>query len=210
MNRLLKRLKKHRIYLILGGIGSGKSYISRSIMNGKMEIECLCSDEYKCKLFNVIDADDNMIKKAYRCSDELLFYRIEKLCSEGMDFILEFCPTNRNKFETIKYYSRLYNYNIISYFIATDDVKTNIQRVLDREKQGGDHVSEEKVKSRYKSVFNSVLETLSISNSTCFIDNSTDTPKIVAVQKKNKFYVIDSKCDWFKKQIKQKLNNQKG
>ena len=81
----------------------------------------------KSTFFNYQTSSDNSIK-AYRCADELLFYRVAKLCHDGVDFILEFCPTNRNKFDTIKFYSRMYKYDIISYFIGTDDVEINFRK----------------------------------------------------------------------------------
>lgn len=199
--------------MILGSIASGKSYVSNQILSTNKEIEYLCSDEYKEKLFSNlkdIDGDDTQSLKAYRCSDELLFYRISKLCRDGVDFIVEFCPTNRNKLDTIKFYARLYHYDIISYFVGTDDVVINLERYKKREASGGDPVSEEKIRSRYSSAFNSVLEIINISKTTCFIDNSTDHIRLIAIQKGNAFYMYDNDCTWFNNQIRYKIQNQKG
>lgn len=203
------RFKRHKMYLVLGAIASGKSQVSKQILQESSEIEYLCADSYKTTFFNYQAPSDNSIK-AYRCADELLFYRVDKLCHDGVDFILEFCPTNRNKFDTIKYYSQMYKYDIISYFVGTDDVEINLERAHQRIEQGGDQISDDKISSRYQSAFNSILEIVNISKSTCFIDNSGETLKMIAIQKKNRFHILMNNCEWFNKRVKRKILNQKG
>ena len=204
-----KRFKRHKMYLILGAIASGKSQVSKQILHKASDLECLCADNYKTKFFNYQDPSENSIK-AYRCADELLIYRVDKLCHDGVDFILEFCPTNRNKFDTIKFYSEMYKYDVISFFVGTDDVGINLERVHKRIEQGGDLISDDKIYSRYQNTFNSILEIVNISKSTCFIDNSGETPKVIAIQKKNRFYILMNDCEWFNKRVKRKILNQKG
>lgn len=203
------RFKRHKMYLVLGAIASGKSQVSKQILQESSEIEYLCADSYKTIFFNYQTSSDNSIK-AYRCADELLFYRVDKLCHDGVDFILEFCPTNRNKFDTIKFYSRMYKYDVISYFVGTDDIEINLRRAHQRIEQGEDPVSDDKISSRYQSAFNSILEIINISKSTCFIDNSGEIPKMIAIQKKNRFHILMNDCEWFNKRVKRKILNQKG
>jgi len=151
------------IHMVLGSIASGKSSISKKILSNNSNIEFICADLYKTAFFDISVSKDDQSKVGYRCADELLFYRIEELCTEGNDFILEFCPTNRNKFETIKYYAKRYGYKIISYFVGTDNVNINILRNHNRELDGYDYISEQKVKARYEDAFNSILEIMCIS-----------------------------------------------
>ena len=193
------------MYLVLGAIASGKSSVSRRLLSQKSEIEYVCADLYKTRLFDIPVTGENASKIGYRCADELLFYRIEDLCSKGKSFILEFCPTNRNKFETIKYYARLYDYKIISYFVGTDNVAINISRNEMREKNGGDHVPNQKIKIRYEDAYNSILEIMCISKYVYFIDNSTEAPKVVAFLSKKTVTVYEQDCYWFKTRVKRKI-----
>lgn len=199
------------IYLVLGAIASGKSTISKRILpDVDKELEYVCSDVYKKNIFDISVTGENSSKVGYRCADELMFYRIEDLCKQGRDFILEFCPTNRNKFETIKYYARRYGYRIISYFVGTDDVEINLFRNREREQAGGDHVPEQKIKVRYDDSFNSILEIMCISLEVYFIDNSNNSPKPVAVLKKKKIFVLEENCYWLKEKVIKKILNQRG
>ncbi len=198
---------KKQIYLILGAIASGKSSLLKKInLPNDKEIEYLCADNYKKLYFE--DGINKHLKKAYRCADELLFYRMEALCSNRENMILEFCPTNRNKFETIKYYARKYNYSIVSYYVGTDNVSINLFRNEERESVGGDHVPSEKIKSRYEDAFNSVLEIACISKIMYFIDNSTNKYRLIAKLQNNKFWCYANDCDWFNTRVKLKLINQ--
>ena len=204
-----KKFNRHKMYLVLGAIASGKSYISKHILQELPDIEYLCADSYKVNYFDYRTPSDNSIK-AYRCADELLFYRVDKLCHDGVDFILEFCPSNRNKFDTIKFYSQMHKYDVISYFVGTDNVEINLERAHQRIEQRGDSIPDDKISSRYLSAFNSILEIINISKSTCFIDNSEDNPKMIAIQKKNRFHILMNDCEWFNKRVKRKIINQKG
>lgn len=201
---------KKTIYLVLGAIASGKSTVSKKILSNDSEIEYVCADVYKKSLFDISVSGENASKIGYRCADELLFFRIEELCAKGESFILEFCPTNRNKFETIKYYAKLYKYQIVSYFVGTDNVNINLSRNQEREKNGGDHVPEQKIKIRYEDAFNSILEIMCISKMVYFIDNSNEQHKVVACVDKRTVSVFEQDCYWFKNRVKKKIINQRG
>lgn len=198
------------IHLVLGSVASGKSSISKKILSNNGDVEFLCADLYKSAFFNTLVTKDCQNKVGYRCADELLFYRLEELCIEGKELILEFCPTNRNKFETIKYYAKQYSYNIISYFVGTDDVNLNIQRNVKRELEGCDYVSIQKIKSRYDNTFNSILEIMCISKKVYFIDNSDEKFRVVALLSKKTFHIFELDCEWFNNKVKKKIINQKG
>ncbi len=198
------------IHMVLGSIASGKSSISKKILSNNSNIEFICADLYKTAFFDISVSKDDQSKVGYRCADELLFYRIEELCTEGNDFILEFCPTNRNKFETIKYYAKRYGYKIISYFVGTDNVNINILRNHNRELDGYDYISEQKVKARYEDAFNSILEIMCISRIVYFIDNSCDNFRVIASLNKKTFSVFEPDCEWFNNRVKKKIINQRG
>lgn len=192
------------VYLILGSIGSGKSVVADFILSDRTlgKIEYVGSDLYKRTYFN---QEIEFNKIGYRCSDELVFYRIEQICQSKNDFIYELCPTNLNKIETLKYIIRKYNYKIIAFFVGTESEEINIKRCESREKDGADLVSVEKIKKRYSEALSRVIEFIDLAEKMYFIDNSKETPQIVSYIIENKIEVFDENCIWFNTNIVQKL-----
>ena len=188
------------IFLIIGSIGSGKSVVTDYILSDQAfeNIEYVGSDIYKRKYFN---RDIKVDKRGYRCADELVFYRIEQICQSENDFLYEFCPTNLNKIETLKYILRKHDYKIVAFFVATESKEINVERCKRREKEGADRVSEEKVKRRYIEAMTRVIEIADLSEKMYFIDNSTETPKIIACLADNKLEIHEDACKWFNKNI---------
>lgn len=196
------------VYLILGSIGSGKSVVADYILSNKVfeNIEYVGSDIYKKKYF---DIDVGIDERGYRCADELVFHRIEQICKSDNDFMYEFCPTNLNKIQTIKYLTQKYNYKIISFFIGTQSKEINVERCKSREIKGADEVSEEKVIRRYSEALNRVIEIADISSKMYFIDNSLEIPKITAYLFNDELEILDSSCKWFRNNIQKKIINSK-
>lgn len=195
-----------RIFLILGAIGSGKSVISDFLMsfdcfNG---IEYVGTDIYKKKFFNHDMSEDKPEKKlsekkrGYRCADELMFNRIEQLCISGTDFMLELCPTNKNKVDTIIDIIKKYEYEITTFYIGVNDVTKNLERCDQRVQMGYDPVDQRKVKKRFIDAQKGLLNFCYISKILYFVDNSNDTPKVVAKYWDNKYCIYESNCAWFK------------
>ena len=191
-------------YLVLGSIGSGKSVFADFILSDATfeNIEYVGSDMYKKKYF---DSDVKIDKRGYRAADELVFYRIEQICTSGNDFVYEFSPTNLNKIETIKHILKKYNYKIVAFFIGTENQEINVTRCKNREQNGADRVPEEKVRRRYSDALNRVIDIVDLSQKTYFIDNSKETPKIVAHLTDNNLIILDNTCKWFYHNIKPKL-----
>jgi len=192
------------VYLILGSIGSGKSVVADFLLSDHTfdNIEYAGSDMYKTQYF---DYDVSVDKSGYRCADELMFYRVEHICKSDNDFVLEFCPTNLNKIETVKYILRNYNYNVVTFFVCTESRDINVSRCKSREGKGADQVPEAKIKSRYDDVLNRAIEIVDLSDKTYFIDNSKDVPKVVAFLGEEQLIVLDGSCVWFTNNIEKKL-----
>lgn len=191
-------------YLIIGSIGSGKSVIGDFILSDPAldNLEYVGSDIYKYKFFGKGTDDD---KRGYRCADELAFYRIEQICKTDRDFAYEFCPTNSNKIETIKHLLRKYEYSVVVFFVGTEGNEINIARCKNREVNGADPVRNDKIKSRYDQALNRALEMIQLSTTIYFIDNSMETPRMIASVSDAAISVFDDTCGWFKKYIQQKL-----
>ena len=186
-------------YLILGAVGSGKTVLADFLLSSLLKnTEYVGADILKEKYFS-------SSKKAYRCADEFLFYRIEQICKSGRDFVYEFCPTNPNKIETTKYLLRKYDYQTVSLFVGTDDVQVNLERCAAREARGADPVNRKKVESRYVQSLSRVLEMIELSNRMYFVDISAETPKLIALLARDELAVLDSSCSWFKQHVQKKL-----
>ena len=184
----------NNIYLLLGSIGSGKSFIGKALFAG-CKLDYVSSDLYK-KLF--FDSNEDELSLGYRKADILAEFKMENNCKKKIDFIYELCPTNQNKIEKIKDLKRIYDCNIISFVIGTEDVNININRVINRFKfEGADPVSEDKVYSRYFETFKNLPQIISFSNSTYFIDNSIETIEI-AYLVNNTLHVFNH-ANWFYK-----------
>jgi predicted ABC-type ATPase len=191
-------------YLIIGPIGSGKSVIGDFILSDPAldHLEYVGSDIYKQKFFGKATDDG---KRGYRCADELAFYRIEQICKTDRDFAYEFCPTNSNKIETIKHLLRKYEYSVVIFFVGTERNEINIARCKSRVANGADPVPDDKIKSRYDQALNRALEMIQLSKTIYFIDNSMETPRMIASISDNAISILDDTCRWFKKYIQQKL-----
>lgn len=186
-----------RIFIILGAIGSGKSVISDFLLsldffNG---IEYVGADIYKKKFFNY---DVSVDKRGYRCADELMFNRIEQLCISSSDFMLELCPTNKNKVDTIIDIIKKYEYEITTFYIGVNDVAKNIERCEQRVQMGYDPIDQRKVKKRFIDAQNGLLNFCYVSKILYFVDNSDETPKVVAKYWDDKCCIYTSDCAWFK------------
>jgi len=190
--------------IVLGSIGCGKSTISEYLMSTPdfKQFEFIGFDIYKKKYF---DSDVKKDKRGYRCADELAFQRIDQVCSDGLDFLFEFCPTNRNKFRSIKSICTKYGYHIIAVFIGTNNAIINLSRCKERISRGADLVSETKIKKRYFESMSNILEIIRMSDITFFIDNSAEYPKLIAQIAQYKVYVYDRNCLWFKTNVLSKL-----
>lgn len=201
------------MYLILGSIGSGKTEIAKRLLVLKdFNVDIyIGSDAYKYMFFN----DDEMRqlgKVGYRCADELAFIEMKKACLQGKSFMYELCPTNRNKIESIKNLIEGYAYRSVGFFVGTNNVSINIERVAHRTSQGGkDYVSPEKIRSRYIDAMGRVLELMHITDTLYFVDNSgsinQSQMKIVGKHQKGIIEVYDDNdcCAWFQN-IQDRLN----
>lgn len=193
------------IYLVLGAIGSGKSVISDFLLSFEQlqGSEYVGADMYKNKFFNYSVSKD---KRGYRCADELVFNRIEQLCKLDSDFILELCPTNKNKIDKIIDLTKKYKYKITTFYIGVDDVAKNLERCIHREQWGWDHVEERKIKKRFIDAQRGGVKLFYMSSIIYFVDNSYEIPRIIAKYWEGKYCIYESNCVWFNK-IKTNINN---
>jgi predicted ABC-type ATPase len=170
------------IYLVAGSIGTGKSTFTSSFFIGS-DMEYISSDAYKKCFFDYSNVN---LKDGYRCADKLVAYKLEDKCKKSEDFIYEICPTSTEKILYLKELVLKYQYKIISFFLATDDVDINIKRVENRINiEKGDPIPVEKTHNRYYRSLNSISDIVHISETVYFIDNSSIIEVVACIKEQN-------------------------
>ena len=99
--------------------------------------------------------------------------RISKLLKAGEDFMIESNLAKSTDYDWIEKMIQ-YGYEIILFFICTNDVNINISRVQRRVKEGGHDIPPETIIHRYKMALIYLKGKLHLFKEAYFIDNSTD------------------------------------
>lgn len=99
--------------------------------------------------------------------------RIKKLLKESGDFMIESNLAKNSDYEWIEKMIKR-GYELILFFLCTDDVNINIKRVQRRVKEGGHDIPPEIIIHRYKMALVYLKGKLRLFKEVYFIDNSTD------------------------------------
>jgi predicted ABC-type ATPase len=99
-------------------------------------------------------------------------------------------------------------YRTYLYYICTDDVIINKDRVSNRIEKGGHPVPEEKVKQRYYRSLDQLLNAIKLSDRAYLFDNSGTEHKLVAEITDGRDIEFNPSFipNWFEKYVLQKLN----
>ena len=109
------------------------------------------------------------------------FLREENM-KAGNDFSFETVMSHKNKIEFIQ--KAIKNgYHVYLYFICTDDVRVNIERVKMRVKEKGHSVPEEKIKNRYFRTLELLYDALKVCYKSYLFDNSDKTIEVARVNR---------------------------
>lgn len=186
-----------KIYLILGSIGVGKTTFIYNLM--KLEnfqnIEILGADLYKYHYFN----ESTCLKENYKKAKVFLNYKLKKKILSKEDFILEFVPSHKYKFDLIDFAIKS-GYEIITYYIGMENIDENVQRVIEREKNGADHVASKKIRSREQLCLNKIPLIKKISSILFFVDSSERSFKLLGYYNLNELTIYENK-KWLSKII---------
>lgn len=99
------------------------------------------------------------------------------------------------------------NYRIYLYYISTDNVLINKDRVADRVKKGGHAVPDQKIEKRYQGSMENLLDVIKLSNRAYLFDNSGQTHRLAAEITEGKELNFDPEFVpyWFEKYVLNKL-----
>lgn len=127
-------------------------------------------------------------------------YLVHKLLLTGQSFCFETVMSHESKVKLLSI-AKETGYKTYLYFVFTDNVELNIERVKLRVKHGQHNVDESLIKSRYPRTFKLLPKALSLSDEAFLIDNSSE-PEIVAEKHKSKLKVYKSAKEFIKRYLK--------
>ena len=161
------------LYILAGPNGTGKTtFYSFAVQNGFIDknLPFINVDIITRQLGGY--TEENYIK----ASD--VYRETEKKHIEAKsDFMIESNLADSRSYQWLSL-MKSSGYNLVLYFLSTDDVVINIGRVLRRVSEGGHNVAESIIRSRY-ALSHSYLKTrLSEFKEVYLVDNSTDTAQI--------------------------------
>lgn len=98
-------------------------------------------------------------------------------------------------------------YRIYLYFICTDNVLINKDRVADRVEKGGHAVPDDKIEKRYEASLDNLLDVIKLSNRAYLFDNSGTTHRLVAEVTEGKKIIFDQTYTpgWFIQYVTNKI-----
>jgi predicted ABC-type ATPase len=128
----------------------------------------------------LITADINNIPK-YSSAIISEFLREENL-KAGNDFSFETVMSHKDKIEFIRKANKS-GYHSYLYFICTDDVRVNLERVRSRVKEGGHSVPTDKIKSRYFRSLELLYDALAVCYKSYLFDNSDQAALIIRIDR---------------------------
>ncbi len=102
-----------------------------------------------------------------------------KIMESEQTFTFETVMSGKDKMGFIQH-AKANNYRIYLYYIATDDVLINKDRVADRVYKGGHAVPADKIEKRYYGSLENLLNMIKLSNRAYLFDNSGETHRLVA------------------------------
>jgi predicted ABC-type ATPase len=135
---------------------------------------------------NILQTVKTNLLPAYTAAIISDFIREENLKS-GNDFSFETVMSHPDKLEFLKR-AVLSEYHVYLYFISTDDVRVNIERVKTRVKNGGHDVPEDKIKNRYFRSLDLLYDALKICYKSYLFDNSDNTLEIARIDRDKIMY----------------------
>jgi predicted ABC-type ATPase len=131
----------------------------------------------------------------------------EKELEAGNNFSFETVMSHENKIQFIRRANRL-GYHVYLYFICTDDVRVNIERVKTRVREGGHFVPEEKIRTRYLRTLDLLYPALKASYKSYLFDNSDEMIEIARINRDKRLHwnleAIHETPNWFGRYVLRK------
>jgi len=149
-----------------------------------------------------LKTSDNGLLPKYSAAIISDFIR-EEILKSGKSFSFETVMSHPDKLEFIKKADSL-GYHVYLYYICTDDVIVNIQRVKTRVKEGGHDVPESKIRERYLRSLELLYDSMKICYKSYLFDNSNNAIEVARIDRDKKMYISvprEKIPNWFIKYV---------
>ncbi|MCU0432370.1 MAG: zeta toxin family protein [Bacteroidia bacterium] len=157
---------------------------------------------------NVLSVIDTTETDAYEASMIAEFIR-EKLLQQGESIAFETVMSHPSKIEWMRKALSL-GYRVYLYYVTTDSVQIQKDRVRLRVIQHGHHVDEEKIESRYYRSLELLSRALAVSNRAWLFDNSeiANSMKLIAEMREDQSLELKSDFypNWFMNYVVNELS----
>lgn len=120
---------------------------------------------------SIISLKENFSETTYISAALSEFLRRKMILESNSSFAFETVFSHKSKLEEIKL-AKENGYKVYLYFISTDDISVNYERVQGRIVKGGHSVPVEKIKDRYIRTLDNLFSAAILSDKAFFFDNS--------------------------------------
>ncbi|HLK28461.1 MAG TPA: zeta toxin family protein [Puia sp.] len=161
------------LYLLAGPNGSGKTtFYSIALQSNFIEPNL--------PFINVdiiVQSLGKYNEENYVRASEIYRETVKQYLDADADFMIESNLADSRSYEWVSSIKKK-GYDVILYYLSTDDVAINIGRVQRRVAEGGHDIPEEIIKSRYKQSHSYLKTKLTLFKEVYLIDNTTDSSQI--------------------------------
>ncbi|MBP2450021.1 zeta toxin family protein [Rhizobium leguminosarum] len=154
--------------IILGGPnGSGKSSAFAKL---KLDGVWINADEIARDLQN---SDDG--KSRERRASEIVLHKVAEMIETKTSFVFETTLSSQQSIRMMRD-TKAAGFAVGLYYVALDNVETNIERVRQRVLKGGHNIPEADIRRRYQGSLNKLVDALKLADEAVLIDNSELEP----------------------------------
>jgi len=176
-----------KVYGISSEINDLQRFLKKSeFAHAKSDIKRLV-DAFTIKN-SVLQTVNTKLLPAYSATLISNFIREENL-KMGNNFSFETVLSHPDKLAFIKRACKA-GYHVYLYFISTDDVRVNIDRVKTRVRNGGHGVPEDKIRARYIRSLSLLYDTVKLCYKSYLFDNSDNTIEVARIDRDKMLYFV--------------------
>lgn len=162
------------VYILAGPNGTGKTTFFSIAVRG----EFISSDLPFINVDLITQSLGAYTSENFLKAEEIYRDKVQVCIDNKSDFMIESNLASQRSYDWISSIKKK-GYDVILYYLSTDDIAINIGRVKRRVAEGGHDIPEEIIKSRYSQSHSYLKTSLSEFKEVYLIDNSTDTAQII-------------------------------
>ena len=158
-----------KLYCFAGPNGSGKSTLFSKIINdNKINVPFINADDIsRLPDFDQVEDPDERNLLAAKYAERMRHQIIDR----GEDFAFETVLSTPRNLELLKL-AKEKGYEIVLFYVSTEDPNINVERVAKRVSQGGHDVPKDKIITRYHRAMDLFKDVLEVADTAYVYDNS--------------------------------------